>query len=93
MYLSKLCHQPVAVWCLRDVARQRLALALEERHRQVAGQDVEERRDVGRALDRGVAAQRQDAAAGRPTLPSSSCRIAAVRMICTPTECCVHPTA
>ena len=34
------------------------------RHRQVAGQDVEERRDVGRALDRRVAAQGEDAAAG-----------------------------
>ena len=33
------------------------------RHRQIAGQDVEERRDVGRALDRRVPAQRQDAAA------------------------------
>ena len=32
-------------------------------HRQVAGQDVVERRDVGRALDRRVAAQGQDPAA------------------------------
>ena len=30
---------------------------------------------------------------GRPMLPSSSCRIAAVRMYCTPTVCCVQPTA
>jgi len=29
----------------------------------------------------------------RPMLPSSSCRIAAVRMICVPNEWCVHPTA
>ena len=43
------------------------------RHRQVAGQQVVERRDVGRALDRGVAAQRQDAAAG----PARCCRAAA----------------
>ena len=35
-------------------------------HRDVAGQDVVERRDVGRALDVGVAAQRQDPAAGPP---------------------------
>ena len=34
------------------------------RHRQVAGQQVVERRDVGRALDRRVAAEREDAAAG-----------------------------
>ena len=34
------------------------------RHRQVAGQQVEQRRDVGRALDAGVPAQRHDAAAG-----------------------------
>ena len=33
------------------------------RHRDVAGQQVEQRRDVGGALDRGVPAQRQDAAA------------------------------
>ena len=29
---------------------------------------------------------------GRPMLPSSSCRIAAVRMYCTPTVCWVQPT-
>ncbi len=30
---------------------------------------------------------------GRPTLPSRSCSIAAVRIIWTPTECCVQPSA
>ncbi len=30
---------------------------------------------------------------GRPMLPSSSCRMLAVRMYCVPTVCCVHPTA
>ena len=30
---------------------------------------------------------------GLPMLPSSSCRIAAVRMYCTPTVWCVQPTA
>jgi hypothetical protein len=30
---------------------------------------------------------------GRPMLPSSDCTIAAARMICTPTVCCVQPTA
>ena len=30
---------------------------------------------------------------GRPMFPSSSWMIAAVRMICTPTVCCVQPTA
>ena len=34
------------------------------RHRQVAGQDVEQRRDVGRPLDAGVPAQGHDAATG-----------------------------
>ena len=29
---------------------------------------------------------------GRPMLPSSACRIDAVRMYCTPTVCWVHPT-
>ena len=42
------------------------AVVLRVRHRQVARQDVVERRDVGRALDRRVAAQRDDAAAGPP---------------------------
>jgi hypothetical protein len=28
---------------------------------------------------------------GRPMLPSSACRIAAVRMYCTPTVCWVQP--
>ena len=46
-------------------------------HRQVAGQQVEQRRDVGAALDAGVPAQGQDAAAGRPMLPSSSWMISA----------------
>ena len=40
------------------------ACGVRVRHREVAGQDVVERRDVGRALDRGVPAQRQDPAAG-----------------------------
>src|SRR6267378_907762 len=30
---------------------------------------------------------------GRPTFPRRSCSIAAVRMICTPVECCVQPRA
>src|SRR3954470_18705750 len=30
---------------------------------------------------------------GRPMLPSSSWRIAPARIICTPSECCVQPTA
>ena len=30
---------------------------------------------------------------GRPMLPSSSCRIEAVRMNCAPSVCWVHPTA
>ena len=30
---------------------------------------------------------------GRPMLPSNNWMIDAARMYCTPTECCVHPTA
>lgn len=30
---------------------------------------------------------------GRPMLPISNCRIAAVRMNCAPSVCCVHPVA
>ena len=63
MYLSKLAHQPASALCFLMIVCQRVRVRLEERHRQVAGQDVVQRRDVGRALDRGVAAQRQDPAA------------------------------
>ena len=48
----------------RDVARERRRLGAERRHRQIAGQQVVERRDVGRSLNRRVSAQREDAAAG-----------------------------
>ena len=40
------------------------AVVLGMRHRHVAGEDVVERRDVGRALDRRVPAEGEDAAAG-----------------------------
>ena len=45
------------------------ARVVDVRHAQVAGQRVVERRDVGRALDRRVAAQRDDAAAGAAHVP------------------------
>jgi hypothetical protein len=61
-------------------------------HRQVAGQQVEQRRDVRGALDAGVPAQREHPAARRPMLPSSSWTIAPARMYCAPTLCCVQPT-
>ena len=47
----------------RQVVLQGVVLA-RLRHRQVAGQQVEQRRDVGRALDARVPAQRHDPAAG-----------------------------
>ena len=37
-------------------------------------------------------AQGEDAAPGLPMLPSSNCRMAAVRMYCAPTVCWVQPT-
>ena len=46
-----------------DVLLERQPFLAGARHLQVAGQQVVERRDVGRALDRRVAAQGQDAAA------------------------------
>ena len=46
-----------------DVAGNRLSVGAERRHRQVAGEQVVERRDIGRALNGRVTAQRQDAAA------------------------------
>ena len=47
-----------------QIVLQRAVLVEHVRLRQVGGQHVVERRDVGAALDAGVAAQRQDAAAG-----------------------------
>ncbi len=49
-----------------DISVERGIVRAERRHGQVARQDVEERRDVGRALNRRMAAQREDAAAGTP---------------------------
>ena len=43
--------------------RRRVFGAL-RRHRQISGQDVVERRNVGRSLNRRMTAQREDAAAG-----------------------------
>ena len=55
-------NPPGAAFDSTNVAQ--VLVGVRVRHRDVAGQDVVERRDVGRALDRGVPAQRQDAAAG-----------------------------
>ena len=51
---------------LRVVAEERgqVLVVMGHRHGEVPGQQVEQRRDVGRALDRRVAAQGEDAAAG-----------------------------
>ena len=63
MYLGK-CDPAAASGAAGvDVSAQRELLLARARHVQVAGQQVVERRDVGRALDRRVAAQREDAAA------------------------------
>ena len=60
----------------------------------VAGQQVEQRRDVGGALDAGVPAQRQDAAAGPADVAQQqSAGSTRSRMYCTPTVCWVQPTA
>ena len=56
-------RSPSARRVVRRRSRSSVVLAPRVRHRQVAGQQVVERRDVGRALDAGVAAQRQDPAA------------------------------
>ena len=64
MYLSMFAP-PAGLGAVRlDVRRASVLVRCGVRHRQVAGQQVVERRDVGRALDRRVAAQRHDAAAG-----------------------------
>ena len=68
MYASALPHQPPGAVVMLDVAVE-AAVVLDVRHRQVAGQDVVERRDVGRALDRRVAAQRHDPAARPADVP------------------------
>ena len=63
------------------------------RHRDVAGQDVEQRRDVG-ASPGSLACPRRARIPppGRPMLPSSVCRIDAARTYCTPTVWWVQPT-
>ena len=63
VYACMLPQKPLgAVFSSRN--RSRLVVRVRVRHRDVAGEDVVQRRDVGRALDRRVAAQREDAAAG-----------------------------
>ena len=52
-----------------DVALEIELLLRRVRHVQVAGEQVVERRDVGRALDRRVAAQREDPAPGTADVP------------------------
>ena len=54
-----------------------------QRHRRIAGQHVIERAHVGGALDIRVSAQRRHSTPGRPTLPSTSCRMHSDRICCT----------
>ena len=62
MYASRSPQTPVdGPFCSTNSASSSRSLRV--RHRDVARQDVVERRDVGRALDGRVAAQREDAAA------------------------------
>ena len=63
MYFVEVRPQPAVGRVLLDVAPAVVGVRLEERHRQVAGQDVIERGNIGRALNRRMSAQRQDAAA------------------------------
>src|SRR6202012_718223 len=58
----------------------------------VAGQRVEQRRDVARALDRGVPRIAITPPPGRPMFPNSNCRIDAQRMYWEPIVCWVQPT-
>ncbi len=51
---------------LGNVILQFVRVGFEERHRQVAGEDVIKRRDVSRALDGGMPAQCQNSAS-RPS--------------------------
>ena len=57
------------------------------RHPQIAGKQVEQRGDIGGALDAGVSAQRHDSAAGPADVPSSSWMIDPGRMYWEPTVC------
>ena len=47
-----------------QIIAQGLFGAVTARHRQIAGQNIVERRNIGRALNRSVTAQRQNSAAG-----------------------------
>src|SRR5437762_8607055 len=49
---------------MRQVIAQLLLAAVAARHRQIAGQDIVERWNVSRPLNRGVTAQRQNTTAG-----------------------------
>ena len=64
MYLSKFAHKPVCALVLLDVALEVVRVLLEERHGQIAGQNVVQRGNIGGTLNRSVSAQRQNAAAG-----------------------------
>ena len=64
MYLSKFPHQPASIVRSSRCSRRSTVRRAVRRHRQIAGKEVVERRDVGRSLNRRMAAQREDAAAG-----------------------------
>ena len=72
----------------------RSSMGVRVRHRDVAGQQVEQGRDVAGPLDAGVPAQRH----GCRRRAGRCCRAAtagshAARMYCAPTVCWVQPTA
>src|ERR1700676_1489832 len=54
--------EPGRFGLMRKVLAQRFLAAVAARHRQVTGQNIVERRNISRTLDRGVTAQREDAA-------------------------------
>ena len=62
-YLSKLAHSPVRERCFLMKSFSLWRVFFEERHREIAGQNVVERRNIGRTLNRSMAAQRQNSAA------------------------------
>jgi len=61
--------------------------------RQVAGVEVVQRGDVGRAPGWWRAAQSEDAAPGRPRCRARAAGAGRARIICTPVVCWVQPTA
>lgn len=76
-----------------EIVTERTCVRLKKRHREIARKNIVESGDISRTCIDACPLSARIPPPGRPMFPSNSCRIAAARMICTPSECCVQPTA